>query len=241
MASADWGISTDSLDTSSLKRGVSAGIPRPSGGGTFAYGFNSVANVTGCTVLYVNLADFTPAAAGGTISGAIQRAPSSGKTGFAPFLAICIGGTAVTDVAYMLGLGDGDPSHFILRKGAMSDGLPDVAPGTQGVLKRSTSTYPVETYYHLKLEAVVNLNGDVVLNCYQNDLTAHSVASPVWTSINGMTQFIDDNLGVNSGNAGLSGSDIFPYTSGYMGFGVKVANIGRRAYFDRIVPSRQLT
>lgn len=240
MAEADWGESTGSLATSSLKRGVSAGIPRPSGGGTFAYGFNSVVNTTGCAVLYVNLADFTPAAKGGHISAAIQRAPSTGKTGFAPFLAICVGGTAVTDKAYMLGLGDGDPSHIILRKGAMSDGLPDVAPGTQGVLRRSTLTYNAEEYHHLKLEAVVNLTGEVVVNCYYSNLLAHDVTSPVWTAISGMTQFVDDPLGINSSNAGLTGSDIFPYTSGYLGYGMRVANIGRRAYFDHIVPARQL-
>lgn len=239
MASGDWGVSTGSLATSSLKRGVSAGFPKPSGGGTFAYGFNSVANVVGCTVLYANVADFTPTADGGEISAAIQRAPSTGKTGFAPFLAICIGGTAVSDKAYMLGLGDGDPSHFILRKGAMSDGLPDVAPGTQGILRRSTATYDAETYYHLRLEAVANANGDVVINCYQSDLTAHSVASPVWTAINGMTQFIDDAAGIASANAGLTGADIFPYASGYMGYGMRVANIGRRAFFDRILPIAQ--
>lgn len=239
MASGDWGVSTGSLATSSLKRGVSAGFPKPSGGGTFAYGFNSVANVVGCTVLYANVADFTPTAAGGEISAAIQRAPSTGKTDFAPFLAICIGGTAVTDKAYMLGLGDGDPSHFILRKGAMSDGLPDVAPGTQGILRRSTATYDAETYYHLRLEAVANDNGDVVINCYQNDLTAHSVASPVWTAINGITQFIDDAAGIASASAGLTGSDIFPYASGYMGYGMRVANIGRRAFFDFIKPIAQ--
>lgn len=219
---------------------MSAGIPRPSGGGTFAYGFNSVANVTGATILYVNLASFTPAAAGGYIAAAIQRAPSTGKTGFSPFLALCIGGTAVTDKAYMLGLGDGDPSHFILRKGAMSDGLPDVAPGTQGVLKRSTATYDAETYHHLKLEVVVNLTGEVVVNCYQNDLAVNAVTSPSWAAIAGMTSFVDDAMGIASGNAGLTGADIFPYTSGYQGFGMKVSNIGRRAYFDHVVAARQL-
>lgn len=239
MAETDWGIATGSLATSSLKRGVSGGLPVPSGGGSFAYGFNSVINTTGCTVLYANVSGFTPAPKGGHISAAIQRAPSTGKTGFAPFIAICIGGTGVADKAYMLGPADGDPFHFVLRKGAMSDGLPDVAPGTQGVLRRSTASYAAETYYHLKLEAAVNDNGDVWLNCYQNDLTLHSVASPVWTAINGMTAFCDDLAGINSGNAGLTGSDIFPYTSGYMGYGMRVANIGRRAYFDRIVPVAQ--
>lgn len=240
MAEADWGISTGSLATSSLKRGVSGGLPVPSGGGSFVYGFNSLINTTGCTVLYVNVSDFTPAAAGGHISAAIQRAPSTGKTGFSPFVAICIGGTNVTDKAYMLGLGDGDPSHLILRKGSMSDGLPDVAPGTQGVLRRSTATYNAETYHHLKLEAVVNLNGDVILNCYYNNLAANAVTSPVWTAISGMAPFTDDALGINAGNAGLTGSDIFPYTSGYMGFGMRVSNIGRRALFDHILPVRQV-
>jgi hypothetical protein len=239
MASGDWAISSGSLATSSLKRGVSAGLAKPNGGGTFAYGFNSIVNTTGCTVLYVDAASFTPAAKGGYISAAIQRAPSSGKTGFAPFLAICIGGTGVTDKAYILGLGDADPSHIILRKGAMSDGVPDVVPGTQGVIRQSTSTYAAETYYHLKLEAVVNLNGDVVINCYQSDLTAHAVTSPTWTAITGMSQWIDDHLGVASQIAGIAVGDSLPYTSGNMGFGMRVANIGRRALFDHVQPAAQ--
>ena len=79
-----------------------------------------------------------------------------------------------------------------------------------------------------------------VMNCYYSNLLAHDVTSPVWTAISGMTQFVDDPLGINSSNAGLTGSDIFPYTSGYLGYGMRVANIGRRAYFDHIVPARQL-
>jgi hypothetical protein len=81
-------------------------------------------------------------------------------------------------------------------------------------------------YYQLKLEAVVNGTGDVVLNVYQNDLTANTVSSPVWAAIPGMSSVVDDAAGIETGSA--------PYTSGRFGFGMRSDAISRVAYFDHI-------
>jgi len=43
MAQADWTFLNDGLDIATLDRGVTAGIARPPGGGSFLYAFNSLA------------------------------------------------------------------------------------------------------------------------------------------------------------------------------------------------------
>jgi hypothetical protein len=139
----------------------------------------------------------------------------------------------VNDKGYLLGLGDGDPHHIILRKGALADGLPDAPAGTQGVLSRSTGTFAPGTWLHLRLDMVVNQNGDVLLQVFQNDLTAHALGSaPDWQAVPGMDQFIDDALGINSGSAA--------FTSGRAGFGFFTKDVTRRGFLDEIEIYRQL-
>lgn len=233
MAEADWTVLTGALAISSVDRGVTSAITPPNGGGSFLYGFNSLDASDGVSGLYCNLAGFNPTAAnkGGQVLGAVKRGISGGVDDFAPFLYFCLGGATVSDTAYLLGLGDGDPYHIVLRKGALTGGLPDVTPGTSGVLRRSSATYSPDTWHHLCLEVVVNLNGDVILNCYESDLVAHAVTAPSWGAIPGMTPFIDDCIQVNSGSAAL--------TSGRMGFAMWSAASVRRGYFDHIRCFRQ--
>lgn len=226
MAHADWVDALGSANTPAIRRAVSAAYPKPNGGGKFAFGFNSVANGVGTIARYCTVPGVAPAPKGGDISSGLERGLSGGKTGFAPFVFICLTGTTVGDSAYILGLGDGDPSHFILRKGDLSSGLPDVPAGQKGVLRQSTDSFPDQTYYHLRLEAVWNPNGDVVLNCYCSNLLVNSVAAPVWKAIPGMSQFIDDPAGILSGSV--------PYVGGYCGFGFRSDNITRRAYLDHV-------
>jgi hypothetical protein len=234
MAQADWTVLTGALAISSLDRGVTSAITPPNGGGTFIYGFNSLDASDGVSGLYCNLANYNPTAVnkGGQIRGAIKRGISGGVDDFAPFLFIGLGGPDVSDTAYLLGLGDGDPYHIVLSKAALTDGLPDVTPGTSGVLRRSTATYSPDTWHHLCLEMVVNLNGDVILNCYESDPGSHTVTAPSWAAIAGMTAYIDDCIQVNSGSA--------PLTSGRMGFAMWSAASARRGYFDHIEALRQL-
>lgn len=248
MGEANWTALTDELVLASLDRGVTTGVPRPNGGGNFIFGFNSLVVATGAAGYFTNQANFapTPANKGGRVTGAIQRGPSAGLINFAPFFYILGQGTSVNDKAYMLGLQDEDPNRIVLRKGTLVSGLPSGAPnptGTNNILRRSTSTFANGAWHHLRLDAVVNVNGDVILKVFSNDLGANSVAAPIWTPVAGIedptliathgagTAFVDDSLAVNSGSA--------PFTSGRMGFGFFTKDISRRGYFDHIECIRQ--
>jgi len=231
MGSADWTFLNDGLDIATVDRGVTAGIPRPPGGGTFLYGFNSLAATHGAVALFANLTNFAPMAKGGTIRGCIQRGPGGGPTGFSPFLFLCGQGTSVNDNAYLLGLSDDDPHRIVLRKGSIVAGIPD-SEGP-GVLLRSSESFGQGTWLHLRLDAVVNTNGDVVLSVYRNDLAAHPLGAPAdWQAVAGMPVFIDDQLGINSGSQ--------PLTSGRAGFGFGAADVTRRGFVDHIELYRQL-
>lgn len=233
MAEADWTVAGSSLGSGVVRKGVTAGISPPPGGGSFVYGFNSVDLTPGAVALFANQVNYGPMAKGGRVTGAIKRGVSGGPQGFSPFLFIGLGGTDVTDLGYMLGLSDGDPSHLVLRKGSLVAGLPDVAPGGSGVLRRSTGEVSIDQWRHLRLDMIVNLNGDVRLQVFENDLSLHAIGTaPTWAAIPGMTEFVDDALGVNSGS--------LPYTSGRAGFGFASSDVTRRAYFDQLEVIRQL-
>lgn len=233
MAELDWTYLNDGLAIGSVDRGVTAGFTPPPGGGSFVFGFNSLDVSIGAVGLFTNLASFAPTAKGARITGAMKRYPGGGSTGFAPMLFVGLQGPSVNDAGYLLGLGDGDPSRVTLRKGALSAGLPDVAPLGSGVLRRSTTTKALDEWVHLRLDMIVNLNGDVRLQVFENDLDANPLGSaPVWTAIAGMAEFVDDALGINSGSA--------PYTSGRCGFGFRTSDVTRRAFFDHLEVYRQL-
>lgn len=242
MAESDWTVLTDSLGAANVARGVTAGITKPNGGGSFVYGFNSKAIVDGAVGLHNNQANFAPMTKGGSVRAAIKRSLGGGKTGFAPFLFICLGGPSVNDSGYLLGLGDDDPAHIVLRKGSIVTGLPDSAanPPTNDILMRSTETFEEDTWVHLRLDAIVQGSGDVLLQVFQSDLDSYTVSSPTWANITGMegpqypsiTGFVDDALGVNTGSA--------PYTSGRGGFAFRVEDVTRRVFFDQIEVARQL-
>lgn len=234
MSSTDWTDLTGSLSPSSLDRGVTAGITPPPGGGSFIYGYNSLDTSVGTHGKFVNLGSFAPMAKGGIVKGAVQRGPSGGPLNFSPLLFIGAQGPATTDLAYMLGLQDDDPHHIVLRKGQIAGGLPAGAPGTNGILRKSNVSYAVGTWLHLRLDMIVNANGDVLLQCFANDLTAGgaSVATPVWVAIPGMDSFTDDALGIASGSA--------PFTSGRAGWAFVTKDVTRRGFFDHIEIDRQL-
>jgi hypothetical protein len=233
MAQTDWTFLDDGLDAAATDRGVTTGIARPPGGGNFVFGFNSLSTAQGAVGLFTNQVNFAPMAKGGSVQGAIQRGLSGGPLNFAPFLFIGLQGPSVNDLGYLLGLGDGDPHHIVLRKGAPATGLPDVSPGTQGVLSRSTATFAPATWLHLRLDMIGNENGDVLLQVFQNDLVAQPLGSPPkWIAVPGMDQVIDDTLAINTGSA--------PFTSGRAGFGLFTKDVTRRAFFDAISVARQL-
>lgn len=233
MGQTDWTELTDDLDLASLDRGVTTGMTPPNGGGSFVFGFNSLVTSTGAAGYRTNQSGFNPTAAnkGGSIRGAIQRGISSDDTFFAPLLYMNLQGTSVNDYGYILGLQDDEPHRIALRKGLLVEGIPSASPGASGILERSTATFTKGAWLHLRLDVIVNLNGDVLLQCFQNDLTSNAVTSPVWVAIPGLTNVVDDSLGIRTGSA--------PYTSGYMGFGFRTAAISRRGFFDHIECYRQ--
>ena len=245
MSEADWTTCADSLATGTLKDGVTAGIVPPSGGGSFVHGFNSLALVTGARARFTNQVDFAPMALGGSIRGVIQRGPSGGATGFSPFLFIGAQGSSVNDLAYLIGLSDAEPSKIVLKKGAISAGVPDAAPdpAANGILLRSTRDVAIGEWVHIRLDMIVNTNGDVILPVFENDLGTNPLGTaPDWQPVAGMEGplsdaenpidgFIDDALAVASGSA--------PLTSGRAGFGMHVSDVTRRGYFDHIEVLRQ--
>jgi len=235
MAESDWTLLSESLSAGTVDRGVTAGIARPGGGGSFLYGFNSLDVVNGAVALFSNQVNFAPMAKGGSVRGAIQRGTSGGVLGWSPLLFICLGGTSVNDDAYLLGLSDGDPPHLVLKKGRIVDGVPDYVPDpdSNGVLLRSAAEYEIGEWVHVRLDAIVNGTGDVVLKVYRNtNDDPLDVTSPTWTEEPGMVEFIDDALQVATGSP--------PLTSGRAGFGMQVIDVTRRAYFDQLEVMRQL-
>lgn len=232
MAALDWATLSNGMNTSVCKQGVTAGVGVPNGGGTYVFAFNMIASATGVAGRSVGIANFAPTLLGAALSGAVIRATTA-SSGISPFLFSMLGNTDVNATnCYLLGISDAEPAHIELRKGLISVGLPDEVPlGVNTILRRSTAVIPGNTWTHLRLETIVNTNGDVVLNCFQSNLGAHAVTAPTWEAIPGMDQFIDDFAGINSGSV--------PYITGYHGFAVKGSAVGARAYFDHIVLARQ--
>ena len=240
MAQADWLTLTP--NPGNIAKGVTGGIPRPNGGGSFIYAFNSLDDVDAAAGLYVDGAGFNPTGAlkGGFMSCAMKRGQSSGSTGFSPFMFMQAATGTTSDIAYMIGLSDSDPYYVMMVKGIIANGIPDANPGAAGVVWKSNESfeYDEDKWLHIKMEVVVNGNSDVVLVPYMSDLDAHVVSNPVWTAMLGSTkfaddvsEFIDDNTQINTGSATL--------TSGKMGFGFVSSEVTRRAYFDHIVAAKQ--
>jgi len=229
MGATDWTFFTGSLNQSVLDRGATAGITPPAGGGSHVYGFNSLEVVDGAVALFADQVDFAPHAKGCRVSGAVQRGTSGGSIGFSTFLAACAQGTSVLDNAYMLGLSNSNPSKIVLAKGSMENGVP--APDSIQVLRESDAAVAIADWEHLQLDVIVQLNGDVLLQMYRNDLDVNDVATPVFEAIPGMADFVDDQLGINSGSQ--------PFTSGRSGFGFAASDTTRRGFVDHFFIARQ--
>lgn len=245
MAEIDWTDLADGLDALTLLRGATGAETRPNGGGAFCYGFRSAAAAVGAAGKVTNQVDFSPitppaSGGGGSVRGCVKRGLSTISTGFAPmfFVGLQAGGPlpSVLDEGYILGLEDTAPHRVVLRKGRIVDGVP--AATSDNSLMRSLESAAINTWWHLRLDMVVNPSGDVVLTVYKSDLALHACTAPVWDKLsmdghNGadVNEFIDDVLGAASGSV--------PYVSGYAGFAMQVAAQAKRAYFDHITIGRQ--
>ena len=162
-----WGsrldVLNDGLDIATVDRGVTAGIARP--GRRVPLRLQLALGGRGLRGLFANLASFAPMAKGGSIHGVVQRAPGGGPTGFSPFLFLCCQGNARSTTARTCsalrrrsaphrapqGRGDGGP--------ALTDG--------PGVLLKSAASFAQATWLHLRLDVIVNTNGDVVLKVFR--------------------------------------------------------------------------
>ena len=232
MAETDWTELQGGLDSNVVDRGVSAGIPRPPGGGSFAFGFHSLTTAAGAVGYFYNRAGFAPMPKGMSVRAAVQRGVSGGPTGFSGFVFAGLQNPSVTDTGYLLGLSDEDPHRIVLKKGVLATGIPPSSAQGAGILRVSTPTFAPGTYLHLRLDMTVNLNGDVLLDAWQNDLEAHPIGSPPdWQPVAGMATFVDDALAINTGSQ--------PFTSGRAGFGFQSADVTRRVFVDHIEVIRQ--
>lgn len=238
MAESDFGFFGASAGQ--IKRGVTAGFTPPNGGGSFVFGFNSQITGAATSGVYYNASNFSPLRddssnpTGGSVSGALKRAISQAATGYSVALFMCLQGASIPGedyTGYLLGLSDGDPHNIILAKGPPSAGLdPDSSELT--ILRTSSATFTWDTWVHLRLDAIVNPNGDVVLKCLQNDLNTYTVSSPNWESINGMDDYIDDSLGANTSSNPLAG--------GWVGWVFQSSELSRVALVDHFVCYRQI-
>jgi hypothetical protein len=223
-------------------RDATFGIVPPPGGGLAVFGFNSLQKVDASVCIYTQVAGFSPMASGGQIKAAIQKGISGGNTGFSNFIFLCASGSDVGDVAYLLGVEDSTPGRLVLVKGVIGVGIPADGSGTQ-ILRASSQRYVQGDWIHLRLDAIVQASGDVVLRCYTNDLTLHPLNLPAgwvwepivfsdgWVGVFNDGYFIDDVIGVNSGS--------LPRTNGFAGFGFKCTESARRAYIDHIDITQQ--
>ena len=242
MAESDWTELTGGLGVPSVARGVTTGSGVPPGGGSFTFAFNSLTAASGAVGFFANQVGFAPMAEGGQINGVLRRGSSGGNTGWTPMLFIGLQGTAVTDSGYLIGLTDGDPAHLSVKKGTVDGGIEDLDPDpvANGILLKSTATFAIDAWVHVRLDMIVNDNGDVLLQPFTNDLDTNPLGgSPVWTTPAGMegplspaiSGFIDDVAQINTGSA--------PFTSGRGGFAFEVSDVTRRAMIDHVQVLRQ--
>lgn len=236
MAETDWIELAGSLDGATVARGVTAGTARPKSAGSnnFVFGWNSLLATQGAHGLFVKQANFNPLkndatnATGGSIRGVVKRGLSGGptQTGYAPMLFINLGGTSVDDVGYLLGLEDSEPHRILLRKAA-----PNGEFAATTALRVSSESFNADTWIQLRLDAIFNANGDVVLKMFKSDPDDDNIESPDWQPIQGMDDFIDDALAVNTGSVPLSG--------GQIGYAFFTKDLQKRAFVDHIEVLRQ--
>ncbi len=230
MAQSDFTELTGNLATGDVRRGVTEGVTPPNGGGLFVFGFSSVSTTSGVVGLFTNQASFAPMASGVRIRGALIRAGGAGTDNYTNFLFAALQGSNVADSGYIFGLAeDEEPSHLVVRKGALSGGLP---ANDANIIMKSTGTFAKDVWLHLLMDVIVQPSGDVRIKVQANDLTVNAVTAPVFTTIVGMPDFIDDVLGVASGTP--------PFTSGRAGFGWRSFDVTRRAYVDHVQIARQI-
>ena len=245
MGQLDWKDVGGSLNEASLARGVTNGIDRPPSAiaNDFVFGYNSLdSTVTGAHGKYVDLSGFTPTGTllsdpdgGGSVRGAVKRVSSPNNTGMSPMLFFCGQGApvSVNDYCYVLGLLDADPYEIVLAKMQLVSGLVADEENVT-ILARSSAQYAMGDglWHHLRLDAIVQPNGDVLLKCFENNLNVNPIGAgggPDWQPISGFPTngVVDDVLQILTSSPPLWG--------GYAGFAFQVSeSLNRRGAFDAL-------
>lgn len=238
MAQADWSDLTGAaLGSGIVAKGVTSAYTVPSGGSNFTFALHAISGGSGVAGMYCDLSNFAPIAGskkGGTISCAVTRYTSG--TTCAPVFGLIKGTDPSSAEGYIVAL-TGETSYRV--------GLYKQAPASGGytstgsaLLRKSTEAFTdvgasSDSWKHLRLDVLVNPHSEVVLNVYENDLSSNTVTSPSWAAIGGMSQYIDDSVGKNTG--------VLPYLQGfYAFFGMYVnSNVGDMVLFDHIEVARQ--
>jgi len=233
MAETDFGLF--GAQAGSIKRGVTAGFDAPNGGGNYVVGFHSAVTTAEAMGFYYSGTNFSPLrddannATGCSIRAAMKRGPASNPLGFSVALFACLQAASETAYGYLLGLSNNDPHRILLAKTTPAAGLDPNASAT--ILATSSATFLIDTWHHLKLDVIVNPNGDTVLKCFSNDLGTNPVNGPVWVQVAGMNDVIDDALGITSSSNPLAG--------GYAGFCFESSESGAYAFVDHFEIDRQ--
>ncbi len=232
MAEADWTLVTNGLGVNDVRRGVTNGYTRPTGGGNFCFGYHSLVTTTGFAGYFVDLASYNPISGsckGGSIRAAMKRYASGGN--YAPMIGFVNSKDPNTAVGYILGLSEATSYQIALKKGSPAGGL-DAASAE--ILRLSTLSYTttgdaLAGWFHLRLDILVNPHSETVLLVYGN---AGNVTAPTWVPVVGMDSFIDDSIGVLTGTV--------PITTGFYAiFGMYTEGNGTIALFDQIEVYRQ--
>jgi hypothetical protein len=236
MAIADWAYSTGI--NGSVHHGPTLEIDPPAGAGDFSYGFNS-ADVAGSGV--VSLAFKPPSfnfTKGGEVSAAISKVSPEGD-GHSIFVFTQMGdgtdGGAVTDSVYMLGIQNDPTNRLVLAKGPANAGIPSGDAGSDNgdtrIIAKGSESIAIGDYIHVRLSAIVQTGGDVLLVCETNSVALGS--TPVWEPIAGMPDRIVDGVTqIVTGSA--------PLAAGRAGFGWHFDQTGKAASADYQAGRRQV-
>jgi hypothetical protein len=236
MAQADWTTMTNGLTSADVRSGVSMAAAFDPPDGSFVYFFNTVGATVGVAARRVNLTNFNPTAygKGGSLWMCMRRWGSS-LTGMYPFIALLNSADVASAEGYILGLTNESTSRLMLKKGPINGNL---LSSDSSLLRISDATYG-NAWFEVRLDLIVNPQGDVVLNVYQSDLTAYNPGSEVWTVPDGMTMFVDDAGGILTGSVPILGSSPNGY---YMVYGMySEGTLARACLFDYGKFRRQLT
>jgi len=230
-------------DAAAIRRAATAGFTPPPANATnnFLFGFNSVTTLTDAVGLYINtsggntkfapLLDDDSLATGCSVRCAVKRAVSPSATGFSAGLFANLQAATKNDYGYILGLTDNNPHNIVLAKCTLLSGL---SPTAAFILKTSSASFNPDVWHHLRLDTIANPNGDTVVKVFRNDLDVNMVDDPTWEAIPGMTDFIDDALGIGAANTGSTS----PLAGGYAGAFFQCTKANSRAFFDHLEVAR---